>query len=577
MSEETIAQLKSDSKFYRLSREELARIAELTDLLRPIDLFESLSDSDLAYIAQAGKKVEAVRGDVLIHQGSSERVMYVVLEGQLRVWREEQGRKRLLTYVPKGDFCGELVFLGGDERAANVDVVDDAVLVAFGQEGWDRICQHRQIEHHIRTWGAERVREGDYPFEGKQWDEVTVVRARKSWLALVNRIFVPVMIILFTFVVVGILKVNVDFLPAATLSIVLAIVVAMSMWIGWMWWDWGNDDFIVTSKRVIHIERVLIPPFPLERREVAIEMIQEMTTTTQGLWTQLFDVYTLEIRTMGAGTIKFQYLDDADGIRDKIFEARNLARVRKVGEERTRIRERLFRELGRDVKQVIQLDTGEQDTPLTPIPKGLLKALDYFVPRTRIVLTDQIMWRQHWLVLTLSLLPVFGVFFFAVFLLILALSQPAFLSGLPVRYTLLPGFIMLVGAFVWYLWRYDAWRNHIYILTNSRIIDVEGTPFHLRGETRVEGEFNVIQNVTYDSPNLIYRALRIGDVYIDTAAQAHAYTFQLVGHPDEVQQEIFRRWVAYRDNRERGEIERRYTEFAHWFVTYHQSKSELEE
>jgi hypothetical protein len=328
---------------------------------------------------------------------------------------------------------------------------------------------------------------------------------------------------------------------------------------------------------VIHIERVLIPPFPLERREVAIEMIQEMTTTTQGLWTQWFDVHTLEIRTMGAGTIKFPYLDDADGIRDRIFEARNMASVRKVGEEQTRIREKLFRELGQEVKEVIPLDSGEQDVQLTSLPGGLLRVLDYFVPRTRVILSDQIMWRQHWLILVLSLLPVFGMFFLATFLLILALSQPAFLSGLPFRYTILPGLITLVASFIWYLWRYDAWRNHIYILTDTRIIDVEGTPFHLRGETRVEGEFNVIQNVTFDSPNLIYRALRIGDVYIDTAAQENAYTFELVGRPEEVQQEIFRRLVAYRDNRERGEVERRYSEFARWFVTYHRSVIQQEE
>jgi hypothetical protein len=187
------------------------------------------------------------------------------------------------------------------------------------------------------------------------------------------------------------------------------------------------------------------------------------------------------------------------------------------------------------------------------------------------------MWRQHWLILALGLLPVFALFVFGLFLTFLALSQPAFLSGILLRHTLLPGFIVLVGSFIWYLWRYDGWRKHVYILTDSRIIDIEGTPFHLRGETRVEGEFSVIQNVTYDSPNLFYRALRIGDVYIDTASQENAYTFELIGHPDEVQQEIFRRLVAYRDSRERGEIERRYSEFADWFVTYHHSRSKLEE
>jgi hypothetical protein len=123
-------------------------------------------------------------------------------------------------------------------------------------------------------------------------------------------------------------------------------------------------------------------------------------------------------------------------------------------------------------------------------------------------------------------------------------------------------------SFGWYLWRYEGWRNHIYQVTDSRIIDIEGTPFHLRHETRTEGTFDVIQNVTYDSPNWVFRLLSIGFVRIDTAAEQGAYTFDWVSHPAEVQQEIFRRWTDYREREEEAATRRRHQEFLDWIVQY---------
>jgi hypothetical protein len=425
-------------------------------------------------------------------------------------------------------------------------------------------------------YGPERARQSSHPFKGKHWNEITVVRARKSWLALIRRIVAPIVVIVLTLAITGLLSASVDILRDVTTSVVLAIVVGMVLWIAWMWEDWRNDDYIVTSKRVIHIERVLIPPFPHERHEASIDMIQEISTSTQGLWTELFDVQTLEMRTQGAGVIRFTDLDDADSIREKIFEARDQARVRKTGEERTRIRETLYHEFDLPVREIIPLDTGEE-VRYTKQHRGLLKILDYFVPRTRIVLPDQIQWRQHWLVLLMDLIPVFLLGALAIVLLVLGFARPAFLGNASPWLLIVPGGMLLLVSFALYLWRYDGWRSHVYSLTDTRIIDIEGTPFHLRGETRIEGTFDVIQNITYDSPNLIYRALRIGDVTIDTAAKEAAYTFDLVGHPDEVQQEIFARLVAYRENREAGETQRRYGEFARWFKVYDQRVAKRQE
>ena len=134
-----------------------------------------------------------------------------------------------------------------------------------------------------------------------------------------------------------------------------------------------------------------------------------------------------------------------------------------------------------------------------------------------------------------------------------------------------------MASFVWYLWHYDGWRNDVYIVTNKRIIDIEGSPFHLQKESRREGTFDVIQNTDYSSPNWLFRVLRIGDVTIDTAAEQKAFTFTSVPRPEEVQQEIFKRLTAFKEKQERAERERRYSEYSRWFGEYHRSVMEQKE
>ena len=119
MSEELVAQLKTDNRFGGLGSQELKRIADLAVRMRSLSLFEPLSDLERAYIAQAGKLQEGERGDILIHQGSTDKTLYFILKGQLRVWKkDEQGRTLLLNYVGEDDFCGELVFIEGEEERA---------------------------------------------------------------------------------------------------------------------------------------------------------------------------------------------------------------------------------------------------------------------------------------------------------------------------------------------------------------------------------------------------------------------------------------------------------------------------
>lgn len=577
MTEQLLDQIKAMGRYRRLSPSGQEQLARIVGQLRHVDLFESLSLEELAYVAERSRLVRYRAGDLIIRKGDEDKTLYIITRGQIRIWdRTEEGHARLLNYADAGDFVGEIAFLEDKARTANVDAVTDVELVAFDREGFERILEHAQISEYLRSWGQERIRQSNRDFEGKHWDEITIVMARKSWFALVRRIILPVILFLLAAALAITLIALSTIAPEILISLVLAALVGIGLWVYWAYEDWHNDDLIVTSKRIIHIERVLIPPFPLERQEISMNQVQDIVTS-QNAWTSLFGIQTLTIKTAGTAMLEFPYLTDADWIRDEIFRARELAKIRYIGEERSQIRRRLMNELDREAGRTYEPLEQEEERPVTPEPRGVLKVLDYFIPRMRIVRPDRIIWRMHWLVLArAAFLPVL-LLIFSTALLVLALLRPGALSYVPTRWMVLVPAGAALFALLWYLWTYDGWRNDIYIVTDERIIDVEGSPFHLRGESRIEGTFDVIQSVDYSSPNWLYRILRIGDVTIDTAAQQAAFTFDLVPQPAMVQQEIFQRLTAYREQQAREERERQYAEFSKWFGTYHRSVVEEKE
>lgn len=570
MSEEVIAQLEADEQILALGlpEDELKDLAGLTEELHSCRLFRRLSLPDLAYIAHAGTVRPVERGEVLIAQGDTDRMMYVVLEGQLRVWElNEQGKRQLLGYHYPGDYTGEMIMLTGDKRIATVDAVEDSKVVAFGEEGWKRISANQSLVNMIQRDGPERVEENTYPFDGKQLDEVIVERARRSWVALMRRTLAPILLGLISLPLSIWLSSQGRIARGAAISLGLLMWLFVFVWCLWMWQDWRNDDYIVTSKRIVRVERILIPPFPIERREVAIQAIQDIRTTNQGIWTLLFGIQSLEIRTMGSGTVLFPDLRNAEEVRQKIFETQKRAKARTDVPGHKLIRQRLAEELGYEVKQVAPLDS-EPVNGVRKRKRPKLGPLEYFVPYTRVEGSEGITWRKHWLYML-------GQVFVPALLILLSLA----LIVLPVALELpwvqgyrwvwtVPGWVLLLISVGWYLWQYEGWRNDVYCVTDSRIIDIEGSPFHLRQETRTEGMFDVIQNVTYDSPNLILRALGIGFVTIDTAAEEGAYTFDWVSNPAQVQQEIFTRWTAYREREKEAATRRQQQEFLDWIVQY---------
>jgi len=188
------------------------------------------------------------------------------------------------------------------------------------------------------------------------------------------------------------------------------------------------------------------------------------------------------------------------------------------------------------------------------------------IPRTRIETPDSVTWRKHWIFLALGAAP-------ALILSIgLGIATCYGLRGLPEGLVAwLPQYpyltlLLTALAMAWFWWQCSDWANDLYIVTDTRVIDIEKRPLFFAQERR-EASLGMIQNVSLSIPNPLARIINYGYVLVQTAGSGD-FTFDRVANPREVQREVFRRLEQFRETQRQKEAARRRAELGEWFTVY---------
>lgn len=321
----------------------------------------------------------------------------------------------------------------------------------------------------------------------------------------------------------------------------------------WFYLDWQNDYYVVTDKRVVQVEKVML--LYEERNEAALGRIQNVTLLSPHALARLLGFANLVIETAGSrGKIVLTGLPQAERVQEEI-----LAQVERSRKEEPLLEEALVE---------------PQEEAVVARQKGAFSLLlDYLFPRLRLEEDSQVTWRKHWYVL---LRKTVGPL---VLLIVVLEIGVAVALGLPLV-SFLPRTLALVLCVtaaslsaLFILYRYEDWRNDIYVLTDDRIIDMERKPLFLREERR-EASLAMIQDVRYLIPGVVYNLLNVGMVIIETAATEGEFTFDWVHDPRRVQEEIFARVNAYREREKRKEQEAQAAHLQKWLEAYRKAEKE---
>ncbi|MDQ6888367.1 MAG: peptidase domain-containing ABC transporter [Gemmatimonadota bacterium] len=144
----------------------------LGNFLRQYTPFATLAPEALQLMVRELETREAVAGETVIHEGDPPGSMYVVEEGHLRVYTEEQGvgRRHYLAYLRKGDFFGELSLFKNMPRSASVEAISPCRLLALTPKVFEALIAtypdfRQSLEQRVEQYDYRRVARVPLDFE----------------------------------------------------------------------------------------------------------------------------------------------------------------------------------------------------------------------------------------------------------------------------------------------------------------------------------------------------------------------------------------------------------------------------
>lgn len=533
---------------------------ELLRFLRQRTLFKDFQETELEAVAARLGESTFDAGEEIFKEGDRSFVFYLIWSGQVRIWRTDGNREVDLATLERGDKFGEEAPLFERPRSASATALrPQTTLLSLDKEDLEWLIRtFPQTKEDLQAIAAAHSIARRAHFDWLQNGEVIHVISRRHWMELVEDMWKPALLFLFSLVLLLGIR-----LPGISLISALLGGVCAGLSFLWLLWegiDWQNDFFIITNQRVVWLERVLLQSD--SRREAPLSAVQSVNFE-RPFWGRVFDYGQVTVRTFtGTGSLVLQNVRQPAIFQGHIEEL--LLRVRSKTEESRAeaMRFSIRRSLG-----LAQEDETYQPA-ITPIEVDATPLRPFRLVKTREVDGTTITYHKHpWVLLMKVWLPLFlflgvlgGVVFFV---------WRDFITPTPVYPGL--GSALLLGLPIslvplgWMLYNYLDWRNDLYRITKDSIIDSEKRP--LGEEITKTAPIRNIQSITHSRRGLLRLILNFGDVSVVVADTT--LTFREVHDPATVQQDIFYRQEQLKFEAQEKANEQERDRLAEWFRIYH--------
>jgi len=550
-----------------LSEEQTQHLAAT---LQQVPLFSQLSEDEVRAVVSIAGLAAFQAGQYLYRQGDDDRLMFVLLSGRVALFHiDPQGVESFIEYREPGaeGWLGEATLLLGDVRDVSALVVAETTVLEIEREALKRLMNEMPGLRARLTPHPENARRLNAPHFGWQAaDESVVVFIRKHYWSLVRSLLAPIAALLAALLAAGVLGSAVPGLSIVFWA--LALILPMPI-LAFVVIDWRNDFYVLTDKRLVHEERV--PLIRQRREEAPLSAVQDVQFARGTFVAALLDFGDLTVETF-AGSVAMHDVPQPEEVKNLIFRELERARARARATVRKRIRDELERRVG---QKEIPVETpaipARESLRRLPLRSILPDLLRYFFPPSREVVGDSVIYRKHWLVLLReSKYPLAGILF-TIVAAIIWWNRGLLIGLLPDEAWIVWPVLLVVFA-ARALWLFEDWRNDLYILTGSRIIDVQRVPFLLQ-ESRKEAGLDRIQTIEVVVPSPWARLLRYGDVIVRVAGVSGEFRFVNVRYPSRVQAEVSKRADQFKRRQAEDDARQRRTELSDWFAVYDQLKT----
>ncbi|MDY0018817.1 MAG: cyclic nucleotide-binding domain-containing protein [Anaerolineae bacterium] len=551
---------------------------QIVEHLQKIPLFKELQDKDgeleLYHVARIVNEASYDAGAWLFAQGDLSDKLYLILEGAVRLTRvDRDGVTRQLKDVGPGDSFGLTGLLVGDFHDATAAALTEVRVLYLEHDSFADVIEERSRLRRRLTIPPELKRRQSTPdFKWLRPDELVVLAVRRHWANLVRRLFAPAMLLLILVPLLYFLIIANGWAVDILAVLIGLLIIGLVGFGGWQYIDWHDDNFVLTTQRIVHTEEVW--PISQMFEESGLDQIQDIHEVQTGIAANLLNFGDVVLQTAGE-TVQIDLIGIAQPgeVREIIFREIERNRARDVLQVRGAIREKLASRLFTNEPPPAAKPLPSTPTQQSPVLLAVGAFRDYFFPPSWTVSADAttIYWRRFWLpgfvrylglFIPLALLTLWGLYFL-----------PGYLNQTGSHWMIPVWLIVEGGLFGALLWFIEDWRNDYFEITPNRVIQVDRKPLLLQ-ESRRETTLDRIQNITSDMPGIIARMLKYGHVMMETAGTMGKFELKWVRFPDKVRAEISKRQREYAKQQQQVQAQQRQEEMLSWFATYHTLKDE---
>ena len=451
-----------------------------------------------------------------------------------------------------GEFFGEQSYIENKGHSATATAVLETKLLVLRKEPFGEMLREcpeirEELELLARSYELGRTRQ----FEWLSEDEIIHFIAQKHYFVLLKA-FVPIVIL----TIIGAVMILTGMLGgvAKLASIGGALICSFAiLWAFWAVIDWRNDYYIVTDKRIVWLEKIVL--VYESRHEAPLEAVLSVHTTSDYIQ-RLWGSGDVNVNTY-TGRIVMENVNKPKQLEAVIHEYWQRSKQR-FTEEEHEMRVRMIREsIGLDEKE----ESSGERPPAQPKKKhGLLRQFANFL-KARYEEGGTITYRRHKFILFIESWQ--AVLFLGIatsFLIALYVFQVPF--GDIVRKIIIAANIIATLIFIY---RFVDWGNDIFQLTDRHIFDIDRKPFGQ--DVRKSAPLERILN-TQVAQSFWQRIFNYGTVIINVGEAE--FTFDDVVNPSMVQQEIFHRYYTRKQQLEAQEAQRERDRMVEWLKIYHE-------
>jgi CRP-like cAMP-binding protein len=144
------------------------------ELLKKIPFLKDVPVTDLTYLVKIAQEKSYRKNEEIFGPDVSGDSLYIVLTGRIKIFtRSPSGKVKILAYLEKGDFFGEMALLEEESRSAGAIALDDTSVMIIHRKDFQKLlAAHTFLALELLRVLSARLRAADKEIESLTFQNV---------------------------------------------------------------------------------------------------------------------------------------------------------------------------------------------------------------------------------------------------------------------------------------------------------------------------------------------------------------------------------------------------------------------